>query len=156
MVMWIVLGSLIGVVVIFLVVTSTLDRKKKKKTGLAKAELLKEASSAGKNISDKVNNVIKENEKTLKNFVPSVGDIKMSDINNKAKNSLKEIKSSRDFKLLTHDEFVAAKFELNIKVLIKEKSNNWAKRNKAEIKFFKEYKPAVKKVAPVTKKRKKK
>ena len=157
MTMWIVLGSLIGVVVIFLVVTSVLDRKKNKKIKIEKESLKKEVASSGKSVSEEVKKVVKENEETLKSFIPSVGEIKMSDINRKAKENLKTIKNSRNFKLLSHDSTISEDFDKHLKNMIKEKSNNWSKRNKEDINFFENYKaPAKKVVSEIKKKTKKK
>lgn len=140
MTMWIILGGLIGLVVIFLVVTSVLDRKKRRKVMAEKAELDVKVGNSGANVSKAVMKVVRANEKLLTNFVPSVGKTKMSDINNKAKAKLIEIRNSEDFKLLRHNEEEDKSFSDNLEALIHEKSNNWSKRNISNIEFFKEYK----------------
>lgn len=137
--MWIILGGLIGIVVIFLLVTSILDKKKRKKIIAEKKELDFQVENSGVNISKQIITVVKNNEKELKDFVPSVGNKKMSDINNKAKNKLLEIKSSQDFKLLKHNEDDNKLFSKNLDILLHEKSNNWAKRNADIIAFFQNY-----------------
>ena len=158
MTMWIILGGLIGVVVIFLLVTTTLDRKKKKRVKIEKAELAKGVESSGTNISKKVTRLVAKNKKLLDNFVPSIGKFKMSDINKKAKDELKVIKESEDFKLIKHMEKEYVKFEKHTNNLIENKSNNWDKNNKDDISFFKEYKfvPEKKEVSKKGKKKGKK
>ena len=146
MVMWIVLGSLIGVVVIFLVVTTTLDRRKNKKIVFEKKALSTKVNEAGTSVASQVSLIIKNNDEKLKTFVPAVGKTKMSDINKNARDSLKKIHLSSDYKLLKHVEGRNEIFDKNILPLIKNKSNNWEKRNVENKKFFVEYKtpPVVK------------
>ena len=138
--MWIILGGLIGLVVIFLIVTSVLDKKKTKKIQIEKKELNEKISVSGEKISKEIMKVVRANERSLANFVPSVGKKKMSDINNEAKNKLIEIRNSRDFRLVKHNEKEENLFKTNIDALIKEKSNNWNKRNQPNIDFFANYK----------------
>ena len=153
--MWIILGGLIGVVVIFLLVTTTLDRKKKKKVAAKKKTLDAGVAASGKNISNEVKRVVKRNEKLLKDFVPSIGKLKMSDINMKSKDALVKLKKSEDFKLLKHIEKEFKSFSIHLNNLIENKSNNWAKGNKADIKFFEDYKFVVPVVTKGKKKNKK-
>ena len=138
--MWIILGGLILIVVVFLVVTSILDRKKRKKVVAQKKELDFRVWNSGANISKQIIKVVQNNEKELKDFVPSVGNKKMSDINNKAKKKLVEIRASEDFRLLKHNKDENKLFSENLDILIREKSNNWAKRNLKNIDFFRNYK----------------
>lgn len=126
MIMWIVLGVLIGLVVLFLVVTSILDRKKTKKINAAKAILKAEADSAEDKVLIFANKIITENQKLLDEFVPSIGKLKMIDVRNKAKEALKIIKSSKNFKILVQNEgdekIINAINSLNSK-----NANTWAK-----------------------------
>lgn len=142
--MWIILGSLIGLVIIFLVVTSIFDRKKRTKALAEQKEIDFKVDNSGTNVSKAAVKAINTNEKELKNFVPAVGKKKMSDINSKAKMALQKIKDTEDFKFLKHNEVEFKEFSANIDALIQEKSNNWSKRNAKNIEFFKNYKAAPK------------
>ena len=153
--MWIILGGLIAVVVVFLLITTTLDRKKKKKISIEKKKLDDGVAASGKNISSEVKRVVKRNEKLLKDFVPSIGKLKMSDINKKSKDALVKVKKSEDFKLLKHIEKEYKSFTEHLDNLIENKSNNWTKANGKDIKFFEEYKYVPATVTKKTKKNKK-
>ncbi len=141
MTMWIILGSLIGVVVIFLLVTTTLDRKKKKKIMVEKKEIALEVKDSGSNVSKEIKKIITKNTKDLKEFVPSIGKLKMSDINNNASKELKKIQQTKDFKLIKHNEEEYVLFSKHIKSLIATKSNNWDKLCSKDLEFFVNYKP---------------
>ncbi|WKX02793.1 MHJ_0274 family protein [Candidatus Mycoplasma mahonii] len=137
---WIVLGGLIGVVVIFLVVTTTLDRKKNRKLKVEKTKLDSEVKESGTKIAQEITKIVDNNNIMLKNFVPSIGKLKMSDINSIAKKELQDIQKSRTFKLIQHNKEEYDKFKKNLDTLIKNKSNNWLKNNEQGISFFKNYK----------------
>lgn len=135
--MWIILGSLVGVVAIFLVVASILDRKKAKKAKAARAELKKATDGARGNVAASVNKVIDENSKLLKDFVPSVGKVKMSEIRDKARKALDEIEKSKEFKL-AKDSDENKDLITNFGKLKEANSNTWETKSKKVIEFFKE------------------
>ncbi len=125
-VMWIVLGSLIGLVAVFVVVTTILDRKKRKRIKVLENQNLAEIEEAKFEVLHFVEQVVQKNETLLKNFVPSVGKLKMSDIRKKAKEAIKKIIDSKEYKLIEHEE----ESENLIKVIDALKatnSNTWAK-----------------------------
>lgn len=126
MIMWIVLGVLIGLVVLFLVVTSVLDRKKTKKINAAKAILKAEADSAEGKILIFANKIFEKNQKLLDEFIPSIGKIKMIDVRNKAKDALKILKSSKNFKILIQNEGDEKTINA-INSLNGKNANTWAK-----------------------------
>ncbi len=133
-VMWGILGGLIAIVIGFLVISALLDRKKRKKAKLEQAEIDKLKNAAVGNIAILINLIIKRNEKKLQEFVPSVGKLKMSDINNMAKDEMKKITETEWFKFLREEDILMENFS----IIAKEKSNNWIKKNKEQIKYFKE------------------
>lgn len=98
------MGSLIGLVALFVVVTTILDRKKRKKIKAQETLNLAEIEEAKLEILYYVEQIVLSNEKLLKNFVPSVGKIKMSDIRNKAKEAIKKMTDSKEYKLIEYEE----------------------------------------------------
>ncbi len=131
-VMWGILGGLIAIVIGFLIISALLDRKKRKKAKLEKAETDKLKNAAVGNIAILMNIVVEKNEKKLAEFVPSVGKLKMSDINNIAKDEIKKIEKSDCFPYLKDGDILME----NFLIISKEKSNNWAKKNKEQIEYF--------------------
>lgn len=125
-VMWIVLGSLIGLVALFVVVTTILDRKKRKKIKAQETLNLAEIEEAKLEILYYVEQIVLSNEKLLKNFVPSVGKIKMSDIRNKAKEAIKKMMDSREYKLIEYEEESKELLKV-ISALKSANSNTWSK-----------------------------
>ena len=132
MTIWIIIGSLVGLVAIFLVVMSIKDRKKAKKEQIEVKELEKQKEESRENVLIYLNEVILDNEKLLKSFIPSVGKIKMGDIKTKARKQLSFYKKENAYKL-------AMESEKNLKIIevfesfIKENSNIWSKKFKKEI-----------------------
>lgn len=125
-VMWIVLGSLIGLVALFVVVTTILDRKKRKKIKAQETLNLAEIEEAKLEILYYVEQIVLSNEKLLKNFVPSVGKIKMSDIRSKAKEAIKKMMDSREYKLIEYEEESKELLKV-ISALKSANSNTWSK-----------------------------
>lgn len=136
MMMWIILGSLIGIVIIFLVVASMLDRKKAKRVKLEKAKLAKEIADAGGNIAIWVNITNDQNAKLLREFVPSIGELKMSDIRDRAKTSMDAIAHRKEFKLAQQAP-ENEKVMFHFKELREQNSNTWETKGKESLEFFK-------------------
>lgn len=133
--MWIILGSLVGVVAIFLVVASILDRKKVKKVRAEKAEVTKLQQSARTNVAIWVNLVAKANSNLMKDFVPSVGSVKMSDIREKARKSLELLERKKEFKLASEAKENADLMK-HYQELKDTNSNIWDTKLEATLKFF--------------------
>ena len=131
--MWIVIGVLLAVVVTFLVVASILDKKKTKKYKAEKEEKDKAMLLAGSEMELFISALIKENEKLLKNFTPSVGKLKMGDIRKKAKDAIKEFKESREYSYASNSEDNEFILKLTDE-LYKTNSNTWNKNFAKEIK----------------------
>ena len=134
--LWIILGVLVGAVIIFLVVASILDRRKQKKLQ-AELEVHNEAvqKSSGE-VAIFINELVERNNKLLEEFVPSVGELKMSDIRSKAREALKDLKHSEEFSLISNEpeaifyiEEVETKVEEEPK---EEKKKLFGKRKKVE------------------------
>lgn len=134
--LWIILGALVGVVAIFLVVASIKDRKKVKKVrALEKQADLAAKASVG-SVAIYINIVAEQNRKLLKNFVPSVGKVKMSDIKDKAKIALKELEKSDAYTLALKSE---SKDEIKkgFEELKQLNSNTWDKNATKTLQYFK-------------------
>lgn len=152
---YIILGVIAGVIVIFIVGISVVEKKKNRKLKIAQDKLEKEIKISGQSVANKIMAIVKTNEENLKNFVPSVGKLKMSDINNEAKKQLLIIKNSKNYRLIQENNEEWINFKKHLEALLGEKSNNWQKRNKTNIDFFANYKPKSEepKVSEKTKKK---
>ncbi len=138
--MWIILGVLIAVVIGFLIVSAILDKKKRKQQLIAQnKEKEQKEMSAGK-IAIIINILVALNKEKLKNFQPSIGKVKMSDINNLAKKELDNIKKSALYKNILSNEEVLKHFL----VISKTKSNNWEKQSSTSLAYFLEYEKGLK------------
>jgi len=149
-VMWIVLGSLVGVVIIFLIVTTILDRKKSKKTKLEADKLLVQKRESSWKIAEKVNLVAAKNRKLLDEFVPSIGKYKMSEVKDIARKSLQEFMHTKDFKIaksLEENEEMIEKYKL----LLKTSSTQWDKKYSDVIQQFVKWQKEKKEKAIKTK-----
>ena len=131
--MWSILGSLIGVVIIFIVVTSILDHKKRKKNKIKIEAENKKSREAIKKISISISIILKLNDTRLKKFVPSTGDLKMSDINNIAKKQISDLENSKLYKTILKDDSSYEIIKKLIHHLKKIKSNMWRKKISNEI-----------------------
>ncbi|MCR8613267.1 MAG: hypothetical protein NC236_02180 [Mycoplasma sp.] len=133
MIMWIILGALVGIVIIFIIVTSVMDKKKKKK----QIEQLKKQKIASNDAIVQtlivINLLIEYNDKKLNTFVPSIGKLKMGDIVSLAKSEISNLSNHPFFrKLDKEEENVKAMFEI-LEKLRKTKSNMWQKNCQKEI-----------------------
>lgn len=133
MIMWIILGSLIGIVIIFIVVTSMLDHKKRKKNKI-KIELAnKESMESIKKVAILITVILELNDKRLKQFVPSTGNLKMSDINNIAKKQINDLENSKLYKMILKDDSMFVQIQNLITLFKKTKSNMWRKKINQDI-----------------------
>lgn len=134
--LWIVLGALVTVVIIFLIVASVLDRKKAKKIKAEKARIEKAAESSVAKVAIWINLTIEKNRSAIKNFVPSVGKIKMKDIKEKAIKSLKLLVKSEEYNLACHSQEEPKVAEMT-NALLKTNSTVWETTAKESVEFFK-------------------
>ncbi|NQZ28957.1 MAG: hypothetical protein HRT98_01080 [Mycoplasmatales bacterium] len=137
--MWGILGGLIAIVIGFLIISALLDRKKRKKAKIEKNEIDKLKNAAVGNMAILINLVVEKNKKILKEFIPSVGKWKMSDINNMAKDEMKRIEKADWFPYLKEEDILME----NYLIISKEKSNNWEKKNQDQIKYFQDLEEAL-------------
>jgi Na+-transporting methylmalonyl-CoA/oxaloacetate decarboxylase gamma subunit len=137
--MWIILGVLISVVVGFLIISAVLDKKKRKQASIKEKEAQESKKQARGRVAILANVIVKENQKKLKEFIPSIGQLKMSDINNLAKDALEQIQKLSCFVLAKEDEEFVNQFNL----LLKNKSNNWLKQNKKQIIFMQKFEESL-------------
>ncbi|CAM9104347.1 MHJ_0274 family protein [Mycoplasma marinum] len=142
--MWVVLGVLIAIVIGFLLMSAILDRKKHKKLKIENDRFKKIANEARGQVAILVNVLISKNEIKLKEFVPSVGKLKMSDINNLARDEFSKLEMTEGYKTIKNDE-TAKEFLEHYTSISKEKSNNWAKKNKADIEYFRKFEDGLEK-----------
>lgn len=135
--MWIILGSLIGVVAIFLIFTGLMDRKRTKRLKIKNrqlAELRKDATSL---IAIWVSIVIEHNSDALSRFIPSIGHFKMKDIRESAKKSLNLLINKTPYQLIKDsDDLQEKEVKQKLHELLHSSSNNWMKNHLKTIDFF--------------------
>lgn len=118
------------------------ERKKRKKIKQEKAKLDAIRKETIFSSSFKVNAIIEHNNLLLNNFVVSIGEYKMSEINNKIKNLLIDITQEPNFInsfVKFNDEKIDSSFDENIRKLIETKSNLWNKKINDVIKYFQDF-----------------
>lgn len=133
MTLWIIIGALVAVVALFLIVMSIKDRKKAKIVQIEKKEQDTAREGARKNVILFLNLLMDQNDKLLKDFVPSVGKLKMGDIRSKAKKAIVAFKKTREYKFAEESETNGELIKL-VGDLEHTNSNTWNTKFKAEIK----------------------
>ena len=136
MTMWIILGSLVGVVMIFLVVASLLDRKKQKKQKAEIKIMEKAKEEAGDRTVVFLMLALEKNAKELKDFVPSVGKVKMGDIREKSKKAMAAFVKTNTYTFLKSSETNKKIFEI-FKKFNTTNSNIWDSKLAKEITVLK-------------------
>lgn len=135
-VMWLVMGLLVSVMIFFLAISYFRDKKKNKVVIYKKIELKNITEKTSKEISLRINTIVEINNKHLIEFVPSIGKLKMMEINTISRDLLKEIYNSNIFKKIFLDPTYDQEFSINLKKLIDIKSNHWNKKCESELKYF--------------------
>ncbi|MDK2819740.1 MAG: hypothetical protein KFW07_02790 [Mycoplasmataceae bacterium] len=135
-VMWLVMGLLVGVMILFLAISYFRDKKKNKVVIYKKIELKNITEKTSKEISLRINTIVEINNQHIDEFVPSIGKLKMIEINTISRSLLKEIYNSNIFKKIFLDPTYDQEFSINLKKLIDIKSNHWNKKCEQELKYF--------------------
>ncbi|WP_215742058.1 MHJ_0274 family protein [Mesomycoplasma hyorhinis] len=136
--LYVVLALLLVFIVVFILFNYFSDRKKKRRIIKEKQRIKDEETKFILKTSARVNFIIEKNEKLLSEFKVSVGDFKMSQINNFAKNALDYLYIQEQFQ----DIFIRNPFEkdetflTNFQQLMNLKSNLWTKNHKELINYF--------------------
>ncbi|WP_426461621.1 MHJ_0274 family protein [Mycoplasma hafezii] len=135
-IIWIVLGVLVLIIVVFFVYSWIKEKVDKKKIAQATQELKKETAIYWYELSTKLLALMDLNTEEQKNFKPSIGEHKMSELNLAAKRTLeKEIKSDRFQSCFRdteqHIAFVKTVFELK-----DTNSNLWDKKLPLDREYF--------------------
>ncbi|MGL5205685.1 MAG: MHJ_0274 family protein [Metamycoplasmataceae bacterium] len=135
-VMWLVMGLLVGVMIFFLGFSYYRDKKKNKIIIYKKIELKNITEKTSKEISLRINTIVEVNQEKIENFVPSIGELTMKEINTISKDLLKDIYKSNLFKKIYLAEDYDPEFADNLKSLIDQKSNHWNKKCVKELEYF--------------------
>lgn len=134
----IVLVLLVAFIVVFILFNFFSERKKKKKIIKEKERIKEEEVKFILKTSARVNAIIELNNQLLDEFQVSIGDFKMSQINNLAKNALDYIYIQEQFQ----DIFIRNPFEkdelflASFVQLMNLKSNLWTKNHKELLSYF--------------------
>ncbi|MGL4343337.1 MAG: MHJ_0274 family protein [Metamycoplasmataceae bacterium] len=135
-IVWVIFGILIVGLIVFMLFSFIKDKKKNKEIFRKKIELKKATEKTSKELAVKIKIIIEKNNQEVQNFIPSIGNIKMKDINFLTRKMLKEIKESKMFKLIYLKEQSNKVFVDSLDVLIETKSNLWEKKCQNEINYF--------------------
>ncbi len=125
---WIIMLILVIGVLAFLLVTSIRDKKKKKINRQEYNSLTSDANIKRDELMMELSAIIKLTQKDLKEFKPSIGKVPMSNIVNKSKILIKNLKTSKSF--ATAIKLEVNELELNeiFKELSANRSNSWDKK----------------------------
>lgn len=99
MIMWIIIAILVFLIVIFLIVMAIKDKMQAKKQKEEAKKLEEKQKESIKNVLVFIEEIYLYNKQLLKDFEPSIGKIKMSDIKNKMKKILSKFSDSKIFSL---------------------------------------------------------
>ncbi|MGL5357885.1 MAG: MHJ_0274 family protein [Metamycoplasmataceae bacterium] len=135
-IVWLIMGLLIALLVGFMVFSFLKDKKRNKEIFKKKLELKRVTEKNTKVISVKVTMIIEKNKQELESFISSIGNKKMKDINNASRDLLKNIRNSKEFKLIYIKGESNPLMVSNLDALINVKSNLWEKKCKENIVFF--------------------
>ena len=136
---WVILGSLIFIIFIFMIVMGVIDKKKQKKFKKEQEVLEALKLKSPEYISTWVNEVIENNRKLLKEFVPSIGKLKMGDIKIRAHKSLVILKKKKEF-IIGKEVKKSKKAYESFDQLLNCTSNTWEKKCKDALEYFSQYK----------------
>lgn len=142
MTMWIILGALVGVVAIFLVVASILDKKKQKKRKEEIKIMEKAKEEAAERTMVFLMLAMEKNREALENFVPSVGKVKMGEIRKQSKDALAKFMKTNTYTFLKSAEANTKTFEI-FKKFNTTNSNIWETKLADEIKVLKKKYPSI-------------
>lgn len=140
--MWIILGALVGVVAIFLVVASVLDKKKQKKRKAELKIMEKAKEEAAERTMVFLMLAIEKNKEALKSFVPSVGKVKMGDIRKQSKAALSKFMKTNTYTFIKTGDTNKKIFDI-FKLFNTTNSNIWESKLDKEIKYMKKKYPAI-------------
>lgn len=134
---WVIFGVIVALAAGFFLFTFIRDRKKKKQIREEKIRMKILSENAQLEIVLEINNLIEYSNKMLEEFVPSIGKLKMSMINEIPKDFLKKLIESKKYikYVKTQEDFI--EFKNNTESLFKNKANTWAKVCEKELEFFK-------------------
>ncbi len=113
------------------------EKLRKKKILKEKLEFEKLCSDTYRKFINEIYELILNNDKLLKEFIVSIGDYKMGEITNAAKDVLKLVEKSEMYKNVFSKDETYRDFVTHFIALSEEKSNMWDKRCEESIEWFK-------------------
>ncbi|MDJ1646739.1 MHJ_0274 family protein [Mycoplasma phocimorsus] len=113
------------------------EKLRKKKILKEKAEFEKLCSDTYRKFINEIYELILSNDKLLQEFIVSIGDYKMGEITNIAKDTLKLIDRSEMYRNVFSKDEMYHDFVIHFMALYEEKSNMWEKRCDESVKWFK-------------------
>ncbi len=125
---WIIMLVLIVGILIFLLVTSLRDKKKKKVDRKEYNSLTSDANIKKDELMMELSAIIKLTTKDLAEFKPSVGRVPMSNIVNKSKILVKNLKNSKSFAAAIQLEVNELELNEIFKELGAYRANHWNKK----------------------------
>lgn len=140
---WIILGVFFAIIIILIVVATIGARKDKVEKMIANDKREKEMSVAQTSriiIYTSLDKIIKELEKELKDFKPSIGIKTLGEINNQISSKLKKMNNSKELKEVYSFEDYKLEMKPIVDELNKNKPSSWDKEatfamNLVKVKF---------------------
>ncbi|WP_027121226.1 MHJ_0274 family protein [Mycoplasma leonicaptivi] len=127
-IIWVIFGFLVVLLLGWFAYQSIKERQKRKKTKLAAIEFEKQAKVFRYEIIQKILCLIDINNKQHEEFVVSIGQYKMKDLNNAAKSTIEEMMDTFEFKNYIKENPLYKDLLHNIILLKDLNSNMWDKK----------------------------
>ncbi|QCZ36620.1 MHJ_0274 family protein [Mycoplasma nasistruthionis] len=144
-IMWIIFGVIILGFTAWILYQWLKDKRNQKKAKQVAFQLSQEAAVHVYDLTIMINELVELNKVTLSEFVPSIGQYKMSEINNAARVCLNEMLKSGDYREYLHENKKYAEFVSNLRALKDCNANIWDTKASQVLTFFKNHLEASKK-----------
>ncbi|QGZ97533.1 hypothetical protein GE118_01820 [Mycoplasma sp. NEAQ87857] len=134
--LYILVGVLLLLVTVFFVYSFIKDRITRKRTQQEIKRIEKEATIFAYENCAKIDALIQNNSKQMENFVPSVGEYKMSDLVKASDSYLNKILNSIEYRSYIDESEQYLDFKKNLLMLKETNSNLWTKKLPFVLEWF--------------------
>ncbi|MBN4083321.1 hypothetical protein JXZ92_00595 [Mycoplasma sp. CSL10137] len=137
-IIWVILGVLLSLIGVYFVYSYIKEKIEKKRTRIAAKEFENDSLKYRYELMVKINELIELNTKIHDDFVVSIGEYKMGQINNATRELLENIMSSYEYKTFVIPDEKLNNLKTKINMLKDLNSNLWNKKLNEIIIYFKE------------------
>ncbi|QKT05446.1 MHJ_0274 family protein [Mycoplasma sp. OR1901] len=136
-IIWVILGVLLTLIGVYFIYSYVKEKIEKKRTRIAAKEFENDSIKYRYELMIKVNKLIELNTKIHDNFVVSIGEYKMGEINNATRELLDTMMNSYEYKTFIIPDEKLNDLKLKLNMLKDLNSNLWNKKLNDLIEFFK-------------------